>query len=201
MIKQRVRQFIQKHPSSAWTKLMFSAYDGVNDLFLFFATLTGYIPLHTIRFLLYRFVFDVDIPRNSIIYWRCRFFNPSGVRIGHHSIVGNDAFLDGRDGICIGKNVNIASHVQIFTKEHDIDSPTFGAVGGPVFIEDMVYIGSRAIILPGVKVGVGAVVAAGAVVTRNVEPWTFVGGVPARFIRRRPTLNYELDTSSRALFQ
>jgi maltose O-acetyltransferase len=151
--------------------------------------------------LLYRSVFGVDIPRDSTLYWRCRFFDPSGVHIGHNSIVGNDAYLDGRNGIYIGNNVSIAAQVLIFTKEHDPTSPTFDAVGGSVFIEDRVYIGSRVTILPNVRVGVGAVIASGAVVTRNVEPWTVVGGVPAKFIKQRPVVNYVLDTSRKILFQ
>ena len=197
MIEQKIEQFARRHPTSALTILM----RGLRDLLFFFATLTGYIPIHTIRFVLYRSVFGVDIPRDSTIYWRCRFFDPYGVHIGHNSIVGNDAFLDGRNGLYIGNNVSIAAQVLILTMEHDLSSPTFGVMGGPVFIEDRVYIGSRVTILPNVRVGVGAVVASGAVVTKNVEPWTVVGGVPAKFIKRRPVLNYVLDASTRALFQ
>nr|WP_186317639.1 DapH/DapD/GlmU-related protein [Curtobacterium sp. 9128] len=84
--------------------------------------------------------------------------------------------------------------MQIFTMEHDPDSDTFAATGGEVRIEDHAYIGSRATILPGVVVGVGAVVAAGAVVTKNVESGMIVGGVPAKIIRKRASsLKYRLD--------
>jgi acetyltransferase-like isoleucine patch superfamily enzyme len=123
------------------------------------------------------------------------------VHIGEHSIVGNDAFLDGRHGLYIGNNVNIAAHVLIYTRQHDPTSPTFAAVEGPVFIEDRVYIGPRVTILPGVRIGTGAVVAAGAVVTNDVDPWIMVGGVPAKFIKQRPVVNYVLDTSRKVLFQ
>jgi maltose O-acetyltransferase len=163
--------------------------------------MTGYIPIHTIRSLLYRFVFNVDMQKNSVIYWRCRFFSPSGVHIGEHSIIGNDAFLDGRHGLYIGNNVSIAAHVLIYTREHNLSSPTFEGVAEPVSIGDRVYIGPRAIILPGVRIGTGAVVAAGAVVTKDVDPWTIVGGVPAKFIKQRPVVNYVLDTSHKVLFQ
>ena len=73
--------------------------------------------------------------------------------------------------------------------------------GGPVVIKDWVYIGSRVTILPEVVIGEGAVIASGAVVTRDVDPWTIVGGVPAKFIRNRPKVNYTLDTKTRALFK
>jgi maltose O-acetyltransferase len=63
-----------------------------------------------------------------------------------------------------------------------------------------VYTGARVTILPNIKIGEGAVVAAGAVVTRDVEPWTVVGGVPARFIRRRPVVHYDLSSFSPMLF-
>ena len=199
-LRRKIRQLTYKHPTSFWTKLVVETHWRFYHLLLFFATLTGYIPMHSIRLLLYRSVFGVDIPKDSVIYWRCRFFAPSGVHIGHHSIVGNDAFLDGRAGIHVGDNVNIGSQVLIYTMEHDINSPTFGVVAGPVLIGNMVYIGARVTILPEVKIGSGAVVASGAVVTKDVEPWTVVAGVPAKFIKRRPELSYRLDTSSKKAF-
>jgi len=69
---------------------------------------------------------------------------------------------------------------MIYTLQHDIDSPDFDVVGGPVVIEDYVYIGPRAIILPNVHIGRGAVVAAGSLVSKDVDPGIVVKGVPAR---------------------
>ncbi len=179
------------------------------DLWVYISTLTGFIPSHTIRLFLYRRVFGVIIGRHTSIHWRAQFNNPAGVSIGHNTIIGNDAFLDGRfkrntavsknklmtylaqlQGIGtrplrIGNNVSIAGEVRIYTMEHDIDSPTFAETGAPVVIEDYVVIGSRVTILPGVTIGKGAVVASGAVVTRDVEPYAVVGGVPAKFIKAR----------------
>ena len=143
----------------------------------------------------------IRFPSNSIIYWRCRFLNPKGVHIGQHSIVGNDAFLDGRKGLFIGNNVNIAGDVRIYTMEHDVNSPSFEGIGSPVHIKDLVYIGSRVTILTGVEIGEGAVVSSGAVVTKSVPPWTIVGGVPAKFIKNRPVVSYALPTHKRLLFQ
>lgn len=168
---------------------------------LFAATITGYIPIHTIRLLLYKLVFRVDMPLDAIIYWRCRFFEPAGVHLGHNSIIGNDAFLDGRKGLFLGSNVNIAAEIRIYTCEHDITSADFGTTGAPVHIDDWVYIGPRVTIMPGVHIGAGAVVAAGAVVTKDVEPWTMVGGVPAKFIKKRPIVQYTLDTKNKIKFQ
>ncbi|PIX73806.1 acyltransferase, partial [Candidatus Roizmanbacteria bacterium CG_4_10_14_3_um_filter_33_21] len=78
--------------------------------------------------------------------------------------------------------------------EHDINSPAFSAINAPVEIEDYVFIGPRAIILPGVTIGQGAIIAAGAVVTKLVPPFTIVAGVPARVIGERQIkdLHYRL---------
>lgn len=179
------------------------------DFWVFLATLAGLIPSHTIRLLLYRNLFRIKIGSNSSIHWLARFNQPSGIEIGHNTIIGNDAFLDGRypkkwkEGesklgrylheffnpserpLKIGNNVSIAGEVCIFTMEHDIDSPDFSEKGEPVVIEDYVAIGTRVMILPGVRIGKGAVIASGAVVTKDVAPYAVAGGVPARFIKER----------------
>jgi maltose O-acetyltransferase len=95
--------------------------------------------------------------------------------------------------LIIGNNVSIAGEVRIYTMEHDVDSPDFAETGAAVVIEDYVVIGSRVTILPGVHIGKGAVVASGAVVTKDVPSFTVVGGVPAVFIRNRSRdLHYTL---------
>ena len=93
----------------------------------------------------------------------------------------------------IGNNVSIAGEVRIYTMQHDIDDPDFKEMEGEVIIDDYAVIGTRVMILPGVHIGKGAVVASGAVVTKDVEPYTVVGGVPAIFIRERSrNLTYTL---------
>lgn len=187
------------------------------DFWVFLATLTGYIPSHRIRLFFYRYLFRMRIGKNSTIHWRAEFNQPSGIEIGHNTIIGNDAFLDGRSvrdqkgqkktvltyskefiypiirSLSIGNNVSIAGEVRIYTMEHDIDSTDFKEIGAPVVIEDYVVIGSRVTILPGITIGKGAVVASGAVVTKDIEPYTVVGGVPAQFIKNRSkNLTYTL---------
>lgn len=147
--------------------------------------LVGHIPSHHIRNALYRLAFGVSIGEESTVHFRARFYHPRGVAIGRRTSIGNDAFLDGRWGITIGDMVNFGGEVQIFTAEHDPQSPTFETVGGPVAIHDRCYVGTRVVILPGVTIGEGAVVATGAVVTKDVEPYTIVGGVPAKPIGER----------------
>lgn len=201
MISRRIREIAKTHQSSGAVRSLIVWHARISHLFLFLATLTGYIPSHIIRSALYRRLFGVQLPSDSIIYWRCRFFEPQGVSIGHHSIIGNDAFLDGREGVSIGDNVNIAAEVRIYTVEHDIASPDFATSRASVKINNWAYIGSRVTILPGITIGDGAVVASGAVVTKDVEPWTVVGGVPAAFIKTRPIMTYTLNTKHPKLFQ
>jgi acetyltransferase-like isoleucine patch superfamily enzyme len=161
---------------------------------LLLINLTGTIPSHHFRRFVYRRVFKVRIGHGSIIHWKTRFFGPAGVKIGDYCNLGNDAFLDGRRGLVIGNRVATGAEVMIYTLQHDIDSPTFSVTGGPVVIEDYVYLGPRVIVLPNVRIGYAAVVGAGAVVTSDVGPYAVVGGVPARFLRERShDLNYRPD--------
>lgn len=113
--------------------------------------------------------------------------------LGDGSIIGDHSILDARGGIEIGRNVNISSQVAIWTAQHDYRSPTFSAKIAPVKVEDRAWLSFRCTILPGVTIGEGAVVAAGAVVTKNVAPFTVVAGIPARKIGERPReMLYEL---------
>src|SRR3989344_6884178 len=122
------------------------------------------IPFHSFRNLYLRTA-GVKIGRHSFVHMGVRFFYPAGVKIGQGSIIGDHAFLDGRAPLKIGNHVDIASYVLIYNSEHDINSEGFDPIYGEVEVGDFVFIGPRAIILPGVKIGRGAIVAAGAVVT------------------------------------
>lgn len=132
---------------------------------------------------------------NSFIFRRAEILFPKGLAMGENSNVGWFTLLDARGGISIGNSVCIASYVKLITGSHDINSPTFDAKFAPIIIEDYVWICTGAIITQGVKIGKGAVVAAGAVVTKDVEPYTIVGGVPAKKIADRTTnLDYKHST-------
>jgi maltose O-acetyltransferase len=90
---------------------------------------------------------------------------------------------------------------MIYNSEHNIHSEDFEAIEEPVEIGDYVFIGPRVIILPGVKIGKGAIVAAGAIVTKDVDEYAIVGGVPAEIIgeRKQKDLHYKLGRTR--LFQ
>lgn len=167
------------------------------DLRLRLLTEAGFLPSHTVRNSLYRLA-GVRLHPTSSIHWRAEFYAPESIEIGPHCTIGDSAFMDGRSGLTIGACVNLGSHVSIYTRQHDVDDPDFAEVGAPVRIEDHAWVSSHSIILPGVTVGEGAVVAAGAVVTKSVPPYTLVGGNPARYIRDRSrSLRYKLGYAKR----
>jgi maltose O-acetyltransferase len=157
----------------------------------------GYVPSHHYRRFFYR-LFGMKIGRGSTLHMFARFYNPSNIAIGEDSIIGESAVLDGRDKLTIGNHVDIATEVMIYNSEHDVRDSDFRTVCAPVVIEDYVFIGPRAIILPGVIVKRGAVVGAGAVVTKDVEECSIVGGVPAKQIGTRDVknLNYRLGRAA-----
>jgi len=170
------------------------------DFLLMILRFVGHIPFHTIRNFCYRSA-GMKIGKNSTIHMWANFFEPKNIRIGEDTKIGDHAFLDGRAPLIIGNHTDIASYVMIYNSEHDLEDPYFKAILEPVEIGDYVFIGPRAIVLPGVKIGKGAVVAAGAVVTKDVQDFVIVGGVPAKPIgeRKNKKLNYRLGRAR--LFQ
>jgi maltose O-acetyltransferase len=172
----------------------------VEDFELLIVRVSGYVPFHLFRYLIYTLA-GTKIHWSAHIHMGAQFFNPAGVEIGKGTIVGQNAFLDGRSTLIIGKYVDIASDVMIYNSEHDINSEFFDAVSSPVEIGDYVFIGPRVIILPGVKVGKGAVIAAGAVVTKDVPEYTIVGGVPAKIIGERQIKDLKYKLGRSRLFQ
>jgi len=155
--------------------------------------LIGCVPCHCFRRFCYRLA-RIKIGKGSTIHTKTRFYNPRNIIIGEDTIVGEGAVLDGRARLIVGSHVDIVSEVMIYNSQHDIENENFTAVDKPVVIEDYVFIGPRAIILPGVTIGKGAIVAAGAVVTKDVPPYAIVGGVPAKIIgeRKNKNLHYKL---------
>jgi maltose O-acetyltransferase len=125
----------------------------------------------------------------------CRFLNGRKVSLGRRNVINFGCLLDGRKfQIRSGDDVSIGPEAAILTLGHDPQSPDFADRGGDVIIGDRVWIGYRAIVLPGITIGDGAVVGAGAVVTKDVEPFTVIAGNPARKIGERTRdLRYELN--------
>lgn len=163
------------------------------EMVTYFLYIMSFVPFGFIRMFFY-VLFGVKVGANSIINMRARIYDPRNISIGEDTIVGEGAVLDGRAKLIIGNHVDIASEVMIYNAEHDINDPTFKAIEAPVVIEDYVFIGPRSIILPGVTIKKGAIVGAGAVVTKDVSENVIVGGVPAKPIgeRKLKDLSYRI---------
>jgi putative colanic acid biosynthesis acetyltransferase WcaF len=130
---------------------------------------------------------------SGMIMLGAQVFAPRRLRLGARSIVGGGSMLDARGGIDIGRDVNLTGHARLMSARHLVDDSDFTAAFEPISVADRAWIALGAIVLGGVRIGEGAVVAAGAVVTGDVPPYTVVGGVPAKPIRERPRdLRYRL---------
>lgn len=155
----------------------------------FFIHRTKMIPSHRIRNFMYRKILNISMAEHVVIYFNTEIRAPYNLVIGKGSIIGDNCLLDSRNGVYIGENVNLSSEVHIWTEQHDYRSKDFSCYSSPdmgVRIGDLAWIGSNTIILPRVTIGKGAVICAGAVVTKDVEPYSVVAGVPAKKIAQRP---------------
>lgn len=152
------------------------------------------VPSHALRLAFYRSVMGFEIGKRSFIFMGASFDCRGSFSLGDHSVINERCRLDNRGTLRIGRNVSVSSEVGILTADHDPHSETFAGRNRAVEIDDYVFIGTRALILPGCRIGRGAIVAAGAIVTKNVEPFAIVAGNPAKIIGGRPqNLNYQLD--------
>jgi maltose O-acetyltransferase len=163
--------------------------------------LVAHIPSAGARHQWYRHVNGMEIGAGSLIMMGAYLYvgvgrrkGKPGITIGKHTVINRQCCLDGRGGLRIGDNVSVSPGVWLLTDEHDMNDPYFAERLGPIQVDDYAWLGSRALVLPGVTIGKGAVVAAGAVVTKNVAPYQVVGGVPARPLGTRSTdLRYEIN--------
>jgi maltose O-acetyltransferase len=121
----------------------------------------------------------------------------SNIRIGRGTFVNTDTRFAARGGIAIGEDVAIGPRVCLETVDHGLvhmPGQGRGSVASPITIGDRVWLGAGVIVAPGVTIGHDSVIAAGAVVVRDVEPWSLCGGVPAKLIRTiEPALEKAID--------
>lgn len=158
-------------------------------------------PSHRLRNFVYRRICKMKMDKDVVIYHGTEVREPANISMARGVIIGDNSILDGRNGIQIGEDVVFASNVRIWTEQHDHEDPWFRCSTqphGPVVIDRHAWIGSHTIILHSVHIGEGAVIAAGAVVTKDVPPFSIVAGIPAKQIaERNHNLRYVNDGSHR----
>lgn len=155
----------------------------------------AHLPIMALRMFAYRLLgVSMSRARPAAIMRHTEVWSARKLAIGEGSVIGRHALIDARGHISIGRDVNISSYCRFQSAKHVVDDPDFVAAFEPITVGDRAWIGMGATVLGGVSIGEGAVVAAGAVVTKDVEPYEVVGGVPARPLRTRSRdLRYELD--------
>lgn len=156
--------------------------------------LIGRFPSRSIRKMYLR-VYLKGFGKGTSVQLRCRFLNGRKIIIGEHNVINFGCLFDGRKySITVGDHTSIGPEASILTLGHDPQSELFEDKGGDVRIGHHVWIAYRAVVMPGVSIGDGAVIAAGAVVTSDVEAWSIYAGVPARKIgERKPGMDYKLS--------
>lgn len=193
-----IEENLEQQRESSVKRKLGSILVSFTSYYLYRASLT---PSHRLRNFIYRYVCGMHLAENVVIYYGAEIREPSNIWIDKGTIIGDNSILDGRNGIIIGKNVVFASNVRIWTEQHDHRDPWFRCETqrhDPVIIDDRAWIGSHSIILHSVHIGEGAVVAAGAVVTHDVPPFTIVAGIPAKPIGiRNHNLKYVMTGSHR----
>lgn len=160
------------------------------------------LPSNHLRKWLYQGLGAECGPR-SVFHFRTEIREPWLLKIGEGTVIGDNALLDAHNGLTLGKNVNLSSNVVIYTGQHDHRDPYFRSKGGKKSVEigDRAWLGSNVMVLPGVVIGEGAVCCGGCVVTRDVEPFAVVAGIPARKVGERPRdLRYEFTGKAKRIY-
>ena len=168
---------IIKNKSTAVKALYYASVILLQDTLLKF-------PSRRFRKQIFRML-GANIGKTSVLFREQDVIYPYGLEIGENVTIGTRCLLDARGGIFIGNNVNVSGDVKLITGNHDVNDSKMKANFFPIIICDNVWICTGAIVLSNVKIGEGAVIAAGAVVTKDVPPYEVWGGVPARFIMKR----------------
>ena len=125
----------------------------------------------------------INLPKSSTIVQPLHIDVASGLEVGENVFINYNVSMMSAGGIIIEDNVQIGPNVMLVTTNHDFEQRDI-VIHKPIVIKKGAWVGGRSLILPGVTIGENAVVAGGAVVTKDVEPNTIVGGNPAKVIKR-----------------
>jgi acetyltransferase-like isoleucine patch superfamily enzyme len=149
-----------------------------------------YFPIYLVRKFYLIHILRIKVGKQSFVHMGCNFY-PNVITIGNNSVIGRECHLLG--DITIKDNVSITAQTYIFTASHHKNSPSFDVYSIPVSIEDYAWIGARAMILPGVKIGRGAILGAASTATKSIPDYAICVGAPAKQIGiRTQVLSYKL---------
>ena len=135
------------------------------------------------RFLLR--LFGANIPASSCVYSSARIYYPANLVMGEHSCISSEVDIYNVAPIVIGDYVTISQKAYLCTASHDITDLAHPLTTKPIHIERCAWVAADAFVGMGVTIGEGAVVGARACVYKDVDPWTVVGGNPAKFLKKR----------------
>lgn len=156
--------------------------------------LIAYCPFEKCRHIYYRKIMKIGIGEDSHVsmgQFITGFYKKPAISIGKNTVINRRCYIDGRIGVTIGDNCNISFGVTFISLQHNAQSPSFACTGNPIIIENNVWLGANSIIMPGVTIGNGSVIGAGAVVTKSIPPFSIAVGVPAKVIKsRNKNINY-----------
>ena len=135
------------------------------------------------RFLLR--LFGAKMASTAVIYSSAKVYYPANLIMEEYTCLASDVDCYNVDLIHIGANTTVSQGAYLCTASHDITDPLNPLITAPIVIEDQAWVAADAFIAMGITIGQGAVVGARAAVFKDVEPWTIVGGNPAKFIKKR----------------
>lgn len=148
------------------------------------------LPFHQARVFFLRMC-GASVGKGVAVHGRVYFTRPGNLQLGAYSTINKDCYVDTRGGVAVGDSVMIGHNSFIYTAGHDIDCKDFSGYNAGVEIGDYAVVFPHSLIMPGVKVGKGAVILTGSVVTKDVDEFAVVGGNPCKFIKHRSHgLNY-----------
>jgi putative colanic acid biosynthesis acetyltransferase WcaF len=130
-------------------------------------------------------IFGAEVDWNVFIYSSAKIYVPWLLKMKNCSCLGPYSEIYNLGNVHIKERVTISQHAYICNGTHDFEDRRSPLMVGYIRIENDVFIGAKAFIMPGIFIGEGAIIGACAVVTKDVEPWTVVGGNPAKFIKKR----------------
>ena len=130
-------------------------------------------------------LFGARIASTAIVYSSAKVYYPANLTMDAYSCLASDVDCYNVAPITIGANSTVSQGAYLCTASHDISNPLNPLITAPIVIEDQAWVAAGAFVGMGVTIGQGAVVGARAALFKSVEPWTVVGGNPAKFLKKR----------------